>query len=814
LSKALPLFNQGDFAGAIAAFNDVADLKTRVLGLLCVLGHPQYDVPDGDRKLAAEIQPLLEKALAESPDDPVLIEAKMSFDYFVDGIDLILERGRRDSSYVMCLMGQATLEKLQPDDPLYWKAMVYRGRALYTLDAHRWGPTSGTGKKVLEEVEKVLPQNRYVRLLLDIEWEENYDWQMTDYLADAGDAPKWAAVLRDANCLLLDLSEWWILNKQQPQGSIGGGWGDDVELVGLFGFYGSISKHISDVASEGARKLVDGAWNHSEIDPEAGFFDALGDAEHVSEFTGDTLPMMMTIAYGDPVWLERSMKTAKLTRDLWTATNDHGYRSFRSTHLGAFMVGSGKQAASSSICLRAIQPLYKVYDYNNNPMLRKLLVELADGLLDSAMATSKSKPTGIIPNAFSFPEAELGGPGTPSWFSPGEVPWGAFFTWPNYRFYQVELLIFAYGATGDEKYLEPFKLAAEYLNSHTPDPEAPEGSPEWIAANLQNHAGIEYVRLLTSEAEELDLDGARIDRDRIFFDSKKTRDTLHAHWPVKTTEALATDRVAYPGIVNPFFHMTGGGMRGGRASVGSLQSAVTYENTGRDFAAYTPVADARHLKVAIYMFHDQPSKVGFCPWLLEVGGEYDVVAGPDADNDDRIDSVDHRSSFTLETRGQPLYLQVPARRTYIVQIRQTRAGVGERVLLPDPAVGASDFAFKDRAGIITVNVHNIGSADVRNLVVSFYDGDPEKGGTGIGSALIANIPAPNDFDPRTVRVGTFWRPSKPQHTIFAVLDPDNEMREVAESNNKAHADMQFDLSQPDENRPAAQAGRGASARRR
>jgi len=807
LATAVQLFNEKKFAEAIEAFDSLPDLKTRILGLLYVLGTPDYDVRDGDVSLVSKLRPLIDRAAIDYPDDHAVVEAKMTFDLFTEALRRIMERGRTGNGYHMCTTAGAMLEKLQPDDPLYYKGLIYRARAYYMVDPHRWGQPSGTAKKLFQEVEKAFPENRFARLYLYQKWEDNYEWYLRDYLVDAGDAPEWAAALRDANNLLLDLSEWWIINKQQPDGQIGGGWGDDVELVGVFGFYASTSKHISDVAHAGATKLVNGAWLHSEIDTEAGFFEGTADAEHVSEFTGDTLPMMMIIDYGNPVWIERTMKTAKLLRDLWTATNDHGYRSFRSNYIGAFMVGGGKQAANSSICLRAIQPLYKVYDYNHNPHLEKLMAELAEGWVDAAMQTGKGKPRGIIPTTVSFPEVEMGGPGAPTWFDTGDVPWRQFFLWPNYRGYQVDLMLWAYKATGDKKYLEPFEVAAEYLAANEPAPESPKGSPGWIAANLREHSGIRFIESMGAE-KEINLADATGNRNAILWQSKKVHDQLRTHWPLKTTDSLATDRVAFGGIVSPYFTLTGGGLAGGRATVGGIQPGVTYENTGRDFAAYVPVVDPTALKVVIYLFHDQPRKIGFCPWVLEVGGKYSLRAGLDADGDDRIDEVTDRKTFTLRSRAEPIYLDVPGRQTYVVEIEQTEPGIGVKVLLPDLAVTAGDFEYNAKRSILIARVHNVGALPVEDSLLRFYDGNPDEGGTLIASALIPYILAPNDFDAKTVRLGVSWKPSMPEHDLYVVLDPDGELTEICEANNIAHVRMTFDLESPaaTEEKPAQTGG--------
>ncbi len=771
---------QKHFDGAIRAYAALPDPKARLMGLLRVLGNADYDVRGGDEKLIAMIAPLVEELGAARPDDPDTVEAKMTFDIFQNAVHMIENRSRMGNPYHACMTAATQLEKLQPDDPLYYKGMVYRARALYMIDPHRWAQPSGTGKKVLEDVEKVYPNNRYVRLYVHGDWKETEEWKLNDYRKDVGDAPEWAVAVREAYNFVLDLAEWWIEYKQQPDGSLGGGWGDDVELVGFFGMCANVSEHTSDIVMEGALRLIRNAWIMSEIDTEAGFFGGVADAQHTAEFTGDTLPVIMTLDYGNPVWLERAMKTGKLLRDLWTGTNDHGYRSFRSNYLGATMVEGGKMAASSSICLRAIEPLHSLYEYNQNPVLEELLVELADGWVDAAMETGKDKPKGIIPSTFSFPEVEMGGPDSPTWYDTGDMPWRQFFIWPQYRGYVVKLLTLAYEVTGDEKYLEAFELAAAYLESlegYEPDREAPKGSPEWMAANLRNHQGISYVQRMSSKAE-VNVSEAQADRERILSQCETLREGMKARWPIVTTESLATDRVHVPGMGSPIFIMTTAGGSFGTAA------HITYAETGRDFAAYVPLAEPHALKVVIYLFQNEAREVGLRPWVLESGAKYEVRVGPDADGDDVMDQVEETKAVTMEVKGQRITAQIPGRRAYIVEIEQVESGMGAK-LLPDLAVTDDDIEYKPQFGILNVRVHNVGADAAEKALVSVYDGAPSEGGTEIGTAWVYHLPPPNNFDPQTLKVGVHWSPSEPEHEIFVAVDPNGEITEVSKDNNTA-----------------------------
>ena len=186
-------------------------------------------------------------------------------------------------------------------DMLYWKALEYQGRALQMLDPHRWVYPSGDAQAVWRKFIAAFPGNRYARFYLKDEWQQDDIWHHGDHLKGTEGAPEWAVAQREAWGLLLDMCEWWAANKQHKDGSIGGGWGDDVELVALFGLMGFISDGASPSSIDLSRKLIEGLWQFGGIDRDAGFYRGLLDAEHSAEWTGDTLPLMLTIDWGNPL---------------------------------------------------------------------------------------------------------------------------------------------------------------------------------------------------------------------------------------------------------------------------------------------------------------------------------------------------------------------------------------------------------------------------------------------------------------------------------------------------------------------------------
>ena len=108
--------------------------------------------------------------------------------------------------------------------------------------------------------------------------------------------------------------------------------------------------------------------------------------------------------------------------------------------------------------------------------------------------------------------------------------------------------------------------------------------------------------------------------------------------------------------------------------------------------------------------------------------------------------------------------------------------------LPDLTLSASDIAITPlnpidgQPAIINATIHNIGSIGASDVVVSFYDGDPQNDGTIIGSSIISNIAA-GATSLTSVTWNTFGRSGRKY--IHVIVDPQNLIIESNENNNAA-----------------------------
>ncbi|MGD9855120.1 MAG: hypothetical protein AB7U20_09245 [Planctomycetaceae bacterium] len=831
LTAAIEQFNAGDYHSALSSISGIDKpdaLPVKAVLALWLAGRLETEFAEDARLVQSAID-ILEPYVAAHPDQVQLAELLDDAKQFQRAYQIHVNRGHDpygENHFYENVKAIAHWWNIPPSSPLYDQTRLHIARAEHML--HPYMPARGTYREIFKQLEQKYPDNRFVKYHLHETWKPHgdgshyYDWIIPDHSAEVQDAPEWVREAYLAFQTVLDWSEWWIKYKQLPSGTIGGGWGDDVEIVGVFGYYGYTGRDVSEMLVDGTNRIMEGLWYNSEIDPELGFCLPFTDAEHAAEWTGNTLGMMTVIDYGNPVWIERSMKTGKLLRDLWTAPNDHGHRHFRANYFCATHVGTGAQMNDSWINYRAIRPALAVLRYNRNPTIARLVTELADGWLAAAMSTDRGKPRGVIPTEIAFPSGLIGGVKSPSWFEAHNDPrtGNESFTGQGYKPYVVDLLYDAFTVSGDAKYLEPLRLEHELAQQHGFLPASKSGlrlqrvrepiafgsrkyqpvvleggetkprnygdklkpgSAEWTAY----HLGMPDEWLIAQKK----IEGRRgklqndITKADILRASHAIRSEYAWRWPLHTTEASPTDRIGIGGMVNPFIIYTGGRIGGPL-----LEAAVTYENTTRRFAAAVMANDPQGLRILYHSLTDGAREISLVPWKLESGCRYKLTYGPDADDDEQMDSVSETREFDFPQIGTPLPVTVEPRVTYLIEIDQvsrTRAAA----LAPDPAITSSDL--RHDWGTIIARVHNIGSAPVHNLEVAAFDGDPKQGGTLINKAVLPHIEAPIDLDPKTAAIGIPWNPQDDQpHDIHIVLDPENKLTgEITNFNNTASAPL-------------------------
>jgi len=823
--KAVNAFNAGRFDEALEAFNGTSAPRVKAAGLMWLAGRPERE---DDYALVNAAREIMESYAASNPDDGYAAQLLSQAETAAFALKLFNRevvpplKGINHALWV----AEAIFRNFAPDEPFYYRARLNFARLNCGADPNGVTDASERGYLAMFDLKKKFPDNpiiqAYTMHIPSVDkrksvlrftsvntFEEaealreknragpqpsrRYDWGYEG-------APDWASALRDASGWILDMLEWWVDNRQQPDGAMGGGWSDDVEMLRVWGPLALSG--VSAKVRESALRLANGAWNSPGMNREWGLQDAVADAEHITEMTSDTVPLLVTLDYGNREYIERCIIASQKVRDFFTGINPEGHRLAKAIHFGPDHIDpEPSQANDVPYHQRLGRTAASLMWYNRNPSAIKFMSEWADSWVDAAYRTDKGKPRGVLPSAIGFPNGELGGVGSKTWYK------GKKLSWHSNLIYN--LFIAAYQATGERKYIQPIYDAYEFVTANLPkegEEEPPLGSDAWAAKWLSGSLPGSLVRLklITGEAPGEDfvfrqaggkgvflgrlVAGGRGEFDRFVIDGNKIHiydGAQHVNHVVTnyglimaTTEVRQTDRGGFPFAVHaypahPYIY--------GYSVAGYPDFAVAWEGIDRHVVALVLSADNSHLRALLYNFHPERREVGAHLFRLDVRGGYSVTLGPDNDGDDKADSVAWQTDFVHEHRGDTLRFPLPPKSAQVLEITKTGESGQPFIDAPDLALTSKDIEF-DSATQISVTVHNIGNQTARNATVAVYEGT-QAAGEPIGTAVLNQLEAPNDLVVKTRTLTIALSSPIARRGITVKLDPEDEIYEITERNN-------------------------------
>lgn len=329
----------------------------------------------------------------------------------------------------------------------------------------------GEGRRLVEVAERAYPDNPVLPIYLDtpVPWVQVADPEF----------PAWAVAQRDALQKLSEIAEYWVLKRQAPDGQIGGGWGDDVEvwrnltplLLGL----------DHELATELVTNVAAGIWRLPRL--EGGYTSVLTDVEHSAEDTGDSLTSMGLLYPEDSAWAARTDALAALADGVWLRENARGNRQFSSTFITSDGVSDTlAYACDTAYHSRVMQPVLLRWQQTGDPALRDLITAWLTGWVEASASGERGKPEGVLPTAIRWPDGAPGGPGD-DWWDPGCAPNAGAFDWPSQLASLTRALVLAEYMTGDASWFEPVRVLAELRRDHytSPEPDASPGALGWVA---------------------------------------------------------------------------------------------------------------------------------------------------------------------------------------------------------------------------------------------------------------------------------------------------------------------------------------------
>ena len=438
--------------------------------------------------------------------------------------------------------------------PLIERALYSRGRLLYWMAKERGGARErAVSAKDLEVLAQKHPDDELLAMYTGRQIDPP---DACDCLAPTAGAPAWSNVQREALCRLRMLVHWWVEQRQNEQGELGGKLGDDVEMLR---WWAPLCLVGDETALRGWQRLADGVWYSRHVSE--GYARKVADVEHAAEFIADTTPLMLLYS-NDPSYEKRLAYSARHFETLWTGISAGGNRHFRSAWFSSTAINTdGPRGRDVEYNTRATQSLRYLAWRRPDPQLIRLLHEWSTAWADAAMRTDKGKPKGLIPASIRFPDDAINGDG-PNWYE-ANMYWD-FYEWQHYAgSLMLDQLLFTYTLTGDAHLLEPMFATLELIRSEQQkvsqaklaSPE--EGSSTWAAVSLIHSTlfwtVVEQWRDRTGDSRWDDLivrygtDSGRYqtsgDERHLVNGLEVLLEDLRYNTPLKTTEAIYTDRV-------------------------------------------------------------------------------------------------------------------------------------------------------------------------------------------------------------------------------------------------------------------------------
>ena len=575
------------------------------------------------------------------------------------------------------------------DSPLHPIWSFYRGRMLI-WQVIQSGPLLrvkerrekyyGEGRRLLEETRRAFPENRVVRMYLG----EPIPWPKP-FRAD-DQAPAWANAQREGLEKLADVIHWWIAERQLPDGQFGGGWGDDVEM---WRWWVPVMVAFDDpVIGAAQERLSNGIFQQPHM--REGFTARLTDVEHSNEDTTDTIQPMMFLRPDDPVWKQRALRLAELTRERWTGRNERGFLQFKSIY---FSVDKGDTSAARAFDTvyhpSILQPALLCWQRTGDAALSDLFGEWLKVWVDATARAENGKPAGVLPSAIRWPDGGIGKKDLPWWepFSPGHND--ALYNWPGATRLMTSTLLLTYHMTGKQTYLEPIRsMAALRLKHANAGRNSEAGSEAWCARQMGGFLPdtLAKYRFLTGDTQydallQKDASGYaryRLTGDRAPLEAALNRnaEAFRSNWEAYTSEMRWTDRVIsftrnYLDYLperpppSPSPEILYGSATGdpGNPLVFPL-NAVRWRTPPRDIAALVTQSGRSAFTAELFHFGTQPRELGAELFLLSPG-DYELTVKLAGNSS--MSSLQKQMIRVTGPRTQ-VTLKLPARQLCVVSV--------------------------------------------------------------------------------------------------------------------------------------------------
>jgi hypothetical protein len=576
--------------------------------------------------------------------------------------------------------------------------------------------------------------------------------------------PEWAFLQAQALKHASYFVNWWIDHRQVENGEMGGGLSDDTDLTNVWP--GMALMGINpDKLGHSVRQTVDACYRQGMITN--GLCTIRADELHSYEEGLNALGQNMILNYGSPKMVERAMENARAIEWL-SGINPLGHRFIRSCdYNGLKMATDEPWGYTKAYSYLSLQPAQLLVEFNGNPEARKILLELADGLLSRRRQRADGQY--VLPTAVRFSDEHEA------------IATRAYFPWP--------LFWSAYKWTGDRKYMDPIydggvTYVAE-VNANVLDllDLRKAWGPRFIAdekgrilegrvfdaRGIGNHpdrvtGNEQFVWQLTGDKKQLVNLYTRVLHEMVLLEY------------INTDGQLWIDRVGVPYAELQRSRLGGVALVRNGCFPGHVVSWRFAAPANEQSAGIlVPHATRTEFKVIAYNLETTPIRTTMTGWDVDPG-LWDMTQGIDTKDADVADSGITSATVPF-ARSQSVELTLAPRATTVLtfKLRTQATPYWQR---PDLGIDPEDIQIHGRE--VRITIHNLGAAASPETNVVLRDAAGEQ----LAVEKVPSIAAPLDLRPKTINIRATLAEGASLQGGSVEIDPDHRIEEITRLNNR------------------------------
>lgn len=496
-------------------------------------------------------------------------------------------------------------------------------------------------------------------------------------LPPSGRHPEWAVLTREALRLYRQFVDFWIDERQIPNGELGNWYEDDSDLVQDWLDLIMISDPIGKY-QRSLHLLAEGIATRYTLKGKPLIANGLNvrftDTLHAYEEGLNVQPSDFVANYGDPVKFQRLLDTVARYDGFLLGSDRNGVRRFASQgkkgrgYFDTYKVSHG--SPNDPYWFLLLHAGMVTAWYNNDPAVWEILESVARG---NPGEGSEALRQALFTKTGNFQYLEGCYQATP-WQQDRVLTSRSGALYPNTFLRVVGVNRQATVEAMRQDVAKRFaSLGSEVLGWR--DDRHVKNWVEWQFSGNESHL-LEGLKALVRH--------------------------LTFMMPVYTVAEQSGDRVSIPKQLISQLYL--GGVPGSRNRHHYPDFAVSYRGFDDQFAARVLSNTKTALQVELYSFHEQPVSGELLVWSLEPG-EYQITQNGGV-------PVPSRQQFLK--RGEAISLTLPSRTPTVLTVKQESRG-GEPELLGDAAISLQSIRWEN--GFLRVPVYNLGVEPLENVQV-------------------------------------------------------------------------------------------------